>query len=110
MSLLQYFLLGHISVTLTREQNKIFGIRFKGSKILVPTSDAKTMPERIYVSGIQSGSVADREGSISVGDILLAINNQRVNEFEDFQSVIFAISNSGLSCTFIFDGRRGTLI
>ena len=65
------------------------------------------MSEFIYVSEIQTGSPADTEGNINVGDILFAINNQTINEFDDFQTMMFAISNSGLTCTFTFNTPNG---
>ena len=94
-------------MTITREQNKIFGIRFKGCK--KHAINAKNISEIIYVSEIQIGSPADIEGNINVGDELFAINNQTVNEFNDFQTMMFAISNSGLTCTFTFNTPNGML-
>jgi S1-C subfamily serine protease len=93
-------------VTITREQTKIFGLRFKGCQ----KQALKTQNISIYVSEIQRGSPADMEGNINVGDILFAINNQTVNEFDNFQTTMFAISNSGLTCTFTFNTPNGMLI
>ena len=92
-------------MTITREESEIFGIRFKGCK--KEAVGAKSISEFIYVSEIQTGSPADVEGNIAVGDILFAIYNRTIEEFDDFQTMMFAISNSGLTCTFTFNTPNG---